>query len=132
MGKYYDAALVLRGIMDKAGAMLTDEQALKVTALYPLWDAAKTYAVGDRVRYAGNLYRCLTAHTAQAAWTPTDAHSLWAKVLTDPSGEILPWVQPDSTNPYAKGDKVTHNGKTWVSDVDNNVWEPGVYGWVEI
>ena len=33
MGKYYDAALVLRGIMDKAGAMLTDEQALKVTAL---------------------------------------------------------------------------------------------------
>lgn len=136
MGKYYDAALVLRGIMDKAGTMLTDEQALKVTALYPLWDAAKTYAVGDRVRYAGNLYRCLTAHTAQAAWTPTDAHSLWAKVLTDPSGEILPWVQPDSTNPYAKGDKVTHNGKTWESLVDNNVWEPGVTGteslWKEV
>lgn len=136
MGKYYDAALVLRGIMDKAGAMLTDDQALKVTALYPLWDDAKTYAVGDRVRYAGNLYRCLTAHTAQAAWTPTDAHSLWAKVLTDPSGEILPWVQPDSTNPYAKGDKVTHNGKTWESLVDNNVWEPGAIGteslWKEV
>lgn len=136
MGKYYDAALVLRGIMDKAGAMLTDEQALKVTALYPLWDAAKTYAVGDRVRYGGELYRCLTAHTAQAAWTPTDANSLWAKVLTDPSGEILPWVQPDSTNPYAKGDKVTHNGKTWESLVDNNVWEPGAVGteslWKEV
>lgn len=136
MGKYYDAALVLRGIMDKAGAMLTDEQALKVTALYPLWDAAKTYAVGARVRYGGELYRCLTAHTAQAAWTPTDAHSLWAKVLTDPSGEILPWVQPDSTNPYAKGDKVTHNGKTWESLVDNNVWEPGAVGteslWKEV
>lgn len=132
MGKYYDAALVLRGIMDKAGAMLTDEQALQVTALYPLWDATKTYAVGDRVRYAGNLYRCLTAHTAQAAWTPTDAPSLWAKVLTSETGEILPWVQPDSTNPYAKGDKVTHNGKTWVSTVDNNVWEPGAYGWEEV
>lgn len=136
MGKYYDAALVLRGIMDKAGAMLTDEQALQVTTLYPLWDAAKTYAVGARVRYGGELYRCLTAHTAQAAWTPTDAHSLWAKVLTDPSGEILPWVQPDSTNPYAKGDKVTHNGKTWESLVDNNVWEPGAVGteslWKEV
>ena len=136
MGKYYDAALVLRGIMDKAGTMLTDEQALQETSLYPLWDAAKTYAVGDRVRYAGNLYRCLTAHTAQAAWTPTDAPSLWAKVLTDPSGEILPWVQPDSTNPYAKGDKVTHNGKTWESLVDNNVWEPGAVGteslWKEV
>ena len=128
MGKYYEAAKIVRATMDKAGAMLTDEQALKVTALYPLWDAAKTYA--------GNLYRCLTAHTAQAAWTPTDAHSLWAKVLTDPSGEILPWVQPDSTNPYAKGDKVTHNGKTWESLVDNNVWEPGAVGteslWKEV
>lgn len=36
---------------------------------------------------------------------------------------------PDSTNPYMTGDKVTHNGSTWVSTCDNNVWEPGVYGW---
>lgn len=136
MGKYLEAAQKIRAVMDTAAGMLTDEQALQVTALYPPWDAAKTYAVGDRVRYAGNLYRCLTAHTAQAAWTPTDAPSLWAKVLTDPSGAILPWVQPDSTNPYAKGDKVTHNGKTWESLVDNNVWEPGVTGteslWKEV
>lgn len=50
--------------------------------------------------------------------------------VTDPTGEIiLPWVQPDSTNPYAKGDKVTHNNQTWMSSIDNNAWEPGVYGW---
>lgn len=136
MGKYYDAALVLRATMDKAGAMLTDEQALQVTTLYPLWDATKTYAVGDRVRYAGNLYRCLQPHTAQETWNPADAPSLWAKVLTDPSGAILPWEQPGSTNPYMKGDKVTHNGKTWESLVDNNVWEPGAVGtenlWKEV
>ena len=42
------------------------------------------------------------------------------------------WEQPDSTNPYAKGDKVTHNGKTWISTADGNVWEPGVYGWEEV
>ena len=136
MGKYYDAALVLRGTMDKAGAMLTDEQALQVTTLYPLWDATKTYAVGDRVRYAGNLYRCLQPHTAQETWNPADAPSLWAKVLTDPSGAILPWEQPGSTNPYMMGDKVTHIGKTWESLVDNNVWEPGAVGtenlWKEV
>lgn len=136
MGKYYDAALVLRGIMDKAGAMLTDEQALQVTAIYPLWDAAKTYSVGDRVRYAGNLYRCLQPHTAQETWNPADAPSLWAKVLTSETGEILPWEQPGSTNPYMMGDKVTHIGKTWESLVDNNVWEPGVTGteslWKEV
>ena len=132
MGKYLEAAQKIRAVMDTAAGMLTDEQALKVTALYPLWDATKTYAVGDRVRYAGNLYRCLQPHTAQETWNPADAPSLWAKVLTSETGEILPWVQPDSTNPYAKGDKVTHNGKTWVSTVDNNVWEPGAYGWEEV
>ena len=41
---------------------------------------------------------------------------------------IPEWEQPESTNPYMKGDKVKHNDKTWVSDIDNNVWEPGVYG----
>lgn len=136
MGKFYEAAKIVRATMDKAGAMLTDEQALQVTTLYPLWDATKTYAVGDRVRYAGNLYRCLQPHTAQETWNPADAPSLWAKVLTSETGEILPWVQPDSTNPYAKGEKVTHNGKTWESLVDNNVWEPGAVGtenlWKEV
>ena len=33
MGKFYEAAKIVRATMDKAGAMLPDEQALKVTAL---------------------------------------------------------------------------------------------------
>ena len=65
-------------------------------------------------------------------WEPDIAPSLWAKVLI-PDGTVIPeWEQPDSTNPYMTGDKVTHNWKTWVSIVDNNVWEPSVYGWEEI
>lgn len=136
MGRYLEAAQKIRATMDTAVGMLTDEQAVKVVALFPLWDPRATYAVGDRVRYAGNLYRCLQPHTAQETWNPVDTPSLWAKVLTDPSGAILPWEQPDSTNPYMKGDKVTHNGKTWESLVDNNVWEPGVTGtenlWKEV
>ena len=50
----------------------------------------------------------------------------------DPTEEIPEWVQPDSTNPYMAGDKVTHNGAIWTSTVDNNVWEPGIYGWEEV
>lgn len=50
-----------------------------------------------------------------------------------PDTDTIPeWEQPGSTNPYAKGDKVMHNGKTWQSTTDNNVWEPGVYGWEEV
>ena len=45
--------------------------------------------------------------------------------------EIPEWVQPDGSNPFAKGAVVKRNGKVWESTIDNNVWEPGVYGWVE-
>ena len=89
--------------------------------------------MGDRVQYNGKLYKVLTGHISQPTWTPDEAASLFAEVLAGQDGtDIGEWVQPDSTNPYMKGDKVTHNGKTWISDVDNNVWAPGVYGWSEM
>lgn len=129
---YLTNAQALRAAMDNAAAVLTDEQALTARELYPLWSGdGVDYTEGARVRADGDLYKCLQAHTSQATWTPTDAPSLWAKVLIPP-GTIPEWEQPSSTNAYAKGDKVTHNGKMWESDVDNNVWEPGVYGWTEV
>lgn len=121
----------IREVIEDRATTLTDETAVSVPEFFPRWSASGHYAVDDRVRYDSDLWKCLTEHDAQEAWTPTDAPSLWAKVLIDPSGKPLPWVQPDSTNPYMKGDRVTHNGSTWVSTVDNNVWEPGVYGWDE-
>ena len=65
-------------------------------------------------------------------WYPTAAPSLWAKVLIPDENVIPEWEQPDSTNPYMKGDKVSHNGKHWTCDIDHNVYEPGVYGWSEV
>ncbi len=130
---YLTNAQKLRTAIDNAGIMLTDEQAATVPGIYPAWSGDGTaYTAGDRVQYTGALYKCLQAHTSQATWTPTDAPSLWAKVLIPTPDEIPDWEQPDSTNPYSKGDKVKHNGKTWTSDIDGNVWEPGVYGWTEV
>lgn len=109
-----------------------DDIAYSVPDLYAAWKTDTAYAVGDRVLFGGKVYKCLQAHTSQETWTPTDAVSLWAEVL-NPDPEVIPeWVQPESTNPYMKGDKVRHNGKVWVSDVDNNVWEPSVFGWSEV
>ena len=130
---YLNGAKKLRAAMTSAGAILTDEQALTVSIIYPIWDGNSiTYSVGDRVLYNSILYKCLQAHTSQSTWTPTDAPSLWAKVLIPTPGVIPDWEQPSSTNPYSKGDKVKHNGKIWTSDIDGNVWEPGVYGWTEV
>lgn len=111
------------------GLTVDDNTALRMTEFYPAWATDTDYAAGFKVQRGGTLYRCLTAHTSQDDWTPDAAPSLWAKVLI-PDPDVIPeWEQPDSTNPYMQGDKVTHNGVTWVSDVDNNVWTPGVYGW---
>jgi len=95
------------------------------------WETNKAYAVGDKVQYDDRPYRCLQAHTSIEQWNPKDAVSLWAKILT--GGDTVPeWEQPDSTNPYMAGDHVMHNDVEWVSTVDNNVWEPGVYGWDQV
>lgn len=130
---YLFNAQKLKTAIDDAGAMLTDEQALTVPELYPAWSGdGVTYATGERVTYAAALYKCLQAHTSQATWTPMDAPSLWATVLIPDSSTVPEWEQSDSTNAYSKGDKVMHNGKQWMSDIDDNVWEPGVYGWTEV
>lgn len=132
MNKWLEAAKVVRAAMDMAGAFLTDEQAAEVPALYRAWEPDASYVVGDRRLYDGILYTCLMEHDSNETWNPADSTSLWSKVLTSDTGKILPWEQPDSTNPYMAGDKVTHNNQTWISDVDDNVWEPGVYGWVTV
>lgn len=113
-------------------AAATDTQAVEAPAVYPTWKPDVEYNVGDRVLYNNILYKAVTAHTSQSDWAPIIAPSLFAKVLIPDDNVIPAWEQPDSTNAYATGDKVTHNGKTWISNVDNNVWEPGAYGWSEI
>lgn len=124
-----------RAQLEALSATMTDEVAAAVPMWAEAWAVGVDYAVGDRREFGGELYKCLQPHTSQAGWEPNVAPSLWAKVLPGQDGtEIGEWVQPDSTNGYAKGDWVTHNGKTWESDCDNNVWEPGTTGapWHEV
>ena len=126
-----EKALQLRTMIEKASVSLEDADALGAVELFPMWVVGNSYAAGDRVRYGGVLYRCLQGHEAQDTWTPADAPSLWARVLIPNPGEIPEWEQPDSTNPYMKGDRVRFAGKIYESLVDNNVWSPADYpaGW---
>lgn len=135
-----EKARELRKILEKAMTAtqnLTEAEAITATCLHPKWSGdGVQYTAGQRVQYDGVLYTVLQNHTSQAGWKPTAAPSLFAKVLIPDPTAVPEWEQPDSTNPYMKGDKVKHNGKTWVSLVDNNVWEPGVTGtaalWQEV
>lgn len=133
-----EKARMLRATIENLSANLNDEDAINNVELFPEWSGdGIEYSKDDRRRYGDKLYRCLQSHTSQATWNPVDAASLWAVVLI-PDPEVIPvWVQPDSTNPYMKGDKVYYpdeNGKVYESTIDNNVWSPDTYpaGWNEV
>lgn len=101
------------------------------TELFSPWACPVAYKTGNIRERNGKLYKCLQDHTSQETWTPEDSPSLWVGI-SDPAEEWPEWSQPvGSTDAYAKGAKVSHNGKHWTSNVDANVWEPGVYGWTE-
>lgn len=109
---------------------LTDEAALGVTDLFPAW-TIRAYVLDERVQYEGKLYKCVQAHTAQAGWEPDKVPALWTEVAKP--GEIPVWRQPTGAqDAYMTGDKVHYpdeNDPVYVSVVDYNTWEPGVYGW---
>ena len=128
-------AAIMKLAVKQARQVTDDTEALSLQILYKQWDdqIGKTLKVGEYINYNKILYKVLQEHTVQEEWKPDVSPSLFAKVLVDPTGEtILEWQQPDSTNPYMKGDKVKHNGIVYESEVDNNVWEPEVYGWVVV
>lgn len=125
-------AQAYRHKIEKAAALQSDEQALESIELFPKWadQIGKVVNTGERYRYNERLWKVLQAHTVQADWTPDTAVSLYVEVSLE---EWPEWVQPvGSTDAYPLGAKVTHNDKHWESVVDNNVWEPGVYGWTEV
>lgn len=125
-------AYKLRELILKISKYLDDSDALDGIELFPHWSSEKSYEVGDRVSYEGILFKCLQAHDSQDTWTPSDSPSLWVRV-DDPSVEFPEWVQPlGSTDAYPLGAKVSHLNKHWISDYDNNIWEPSIFGWSEI
>lgn len=119
----------LRKLLVKQADTLPDEEIVNVPCFVEKWKSGIFYDVGKRLNYNDVVYKVLQSHTSQEEWTPEAAPSLFAKVLIPDENVIPDWEQPDSTNPYMIGDKVKFDGEVWVSNVDNNVWQPGVHGW---
>jgi len=71
-------------------------------------------------------------------WISLVASNVWEpgvsgwREQTEPGNEWPDWVQPTGAHDaYPIGAQVTHAGLRWTSDLDANVWEPGVAGWTE-
>lgn len=128
---YIERARALRPYIEKAAISLTDEDALQAVELFPQWVVEHAYAVDERLQYNGVLYRVVQSHTSQADWTPDITPALFVVVSLD---EWPEFVQPTGAHDaYNKGDKVTFEGKHYISLIDGNVYSPTAYpaGWQE-
>ena len=128
---YTERARALRPYIEKAVISLTDEDALQAVELFPQWVTGHAYVVDERLQYKGVLYRVVQAHISQADWTPDITPALFVVVSLD---EWPDFIQPTGAHDaYNKGDKVTFEGKHYVSLIDGNVYSPAAYpaGWQE-
>lgn len=121
----------IRRLIERAVTSLTDEDALECPTLFEAWTAGAAIEIGARREYGGKLYRCEQSHTTVQEWTPDKTPALWTAIAMP--GEIPVWRQPSGAqDAYRAGDRVHYpdeSGPVYVSTADNNVWQPGVYGW---
>ena len=96
--------------------------------------AVDCYNTGDTCTYNGKKYECLIDG---CVWNPDVYPAGWKEVKDedDPIEEEWPeWTQPTGAHDaYKKGDKVSLDGKHYISLIDNNTWSPADYpqGWEE-
>ena len=108
---------------------LTDEEANEFSLLFEEWSPSGVYKIGDRIRYNGVLYKCLEDNNATMETPPSVIPSVWTEIFAEAVSEEIPvWEQPEEGNGYADGDRVIHNDIIYISQVDNNIWEPGIAG----
>lgn len=108
--------------------LLSSNEVAQLSPLYPDYAVGVSYEIGDLIVFEHNIYEVIQAHTSQEDWRPNEVPAVYE--LKTPDGTITEWIQPEGAHDaYHLGVLVFHNENIWISVVDHNVWEPGVYGW---
>ena len=119
-----------------AALSFTDEQALEVPDLYPVYEVDHAYKKDERFTYNGRLFKVNQDHTSAAQWVPgeTGTESLYTNLEMAGDGYLV-WTQPTGAhNAYNTGDIVhypTEDDPLYKSLIDGNTWSPDAYpqGW---
>lgn len=134
LGEKIDASDTVASIVFTALAQnetLDDVTISEHAEIFPKWDENWTGKRGNIVIDEGYLYRSIHDVGVGQNVKPSENPSMWTPI-GNPGEEFPKWSQPLGVHDaYGNEDKVLHNDKKWISIVDNNVWEPGVYGWDE-
>ena len=130
----------LRKALQMFAQTLTDEQAIEISTVYPVYEVGRAYTTAEMLTYGVNdvgdpqLYRVVQAHTSQEDWKPDSTPALYTAIGLNPQGYPT-WSRPTgSHDAYNTGDIVDYNGTLYKSLIDGNVWSPEEYpaGWEEV
>lgn len=107
-----------------------DSTSSRMVDYFPAWESGVAYTPGFRVRYNGNLYKCIQSHTSQSDWTPAAAPSLWDAVQYRNGYRVIPEVIT-ATLAFAEGECGWWGDHLYRSTMDGNVYRPDTYpdGW---
>ena len=120
---YMQEAKEIRKAIDTFAEKQTDETLIDNKVAFSLWRAGVHVVRKQILRFNDNLYRVNQDHTTQDDWTPDITPALYTKISLE---EYPEWVQPTGAHDaYNKGDKVSDEGKHWISEMDGNIWKPG-------
>lgn len=124
---------ILKKLLQDKISAIPEEEVLEYRSLFKPYRIGESLQLDEKIYYPLNdkLYKVIQAHTTQLDWLPDQTPALYLEIA--PPGVIPDWKQPTGAHDaYQTGDKVKHNGSTWESNVNGNVWEPGVYGWNQV
>ena len=119
---------------------LTDNEAMEIATVYPVWKEGVNYTVGTILQHGTNnvgdpqLYRIAQAHTSQADWIPEATPALYTPIGLTPAG-YPEWSQPTGAHDaYNAGDIVDYKGVLYESLINGNTYSPEAYpaGWKEV
>ena len=107
------------------GSLTDEERGELVELAQSNADPARSYApLQEQINQAVDRIKALAGRMAKL------------EAGEEPEPEEWPeWVQPTGAHDaYGMGDKVTYNGKHYVSKIAGNVWSPDAYpqGWEEV
>ena len=93
---------------------------------YDIWDTGVWVKSGNYRELDGVDYECQRSHITSHDTNPSLRPDLWMQV----DDVWVEWVPPrEDRTMYELGSKVTRFGIKWISELDGNIFPPGIYGW---
>jgi len=134
--KHNDMVNIADNIIDRLYFGLNNVDIIK--NLDPIdWKVGVAYSIGMQVKHENKIYKVVQNHVSQENWQPCQAHALFTLIATEKdvkdveSGKCPDFVQPQANTTYSIDDCVVFEGKTYISKINNNAWNPSDYpqGW---